>query len=125
MTENYTFSFWEKESFLPPQDYIIIGAGIVGLQSAIALRAKHKDARIMILERGALPSGASTRNAGFACFGSISEILDDLKNSPETLVADTVKMRYEGLSLLRKSVPDAVMEYETSGGYEIFRTKMI
>ncbi len=122
MTENYTFSFWEKESFLAPQDYIIIGAGIVGLQAAIAVRQLHPDARIMILERGALPSGASTRNAGFACFGSISEILDDLQKSPESLVADTVKMRFEGLSLLRKSVPDPMMDYENSGGYEIFRS---
>jgi hypothetical protein len=27
-----------------------------------------------------LPHGASTKNAGFACFGSISEIIDDLKS---------------------------------------------
>lgn len=122
MTENYTFSFWEKESFLPDQDFIIIGAGIVGLQASLALHQLHPDARIMILERGALPSGASTRNAGFACFGSISEILDDLHKSPESLVADTVKMRFEGLSLLRKSVPDSVMDYENSGGFEIFHS---
>jgi gamma-glutamylputrescine oxidase len=122
MADNYTFSFWEKESFLPLQDYIIIGAGIVGLQAAIGLRLKHPDSRIMILERGALPSGASTRNAGFACFGSISEILDDLQKSSESLVEETVKMRHKGLSLLRKSVPDCEMNYENSGGYEIFQS---
>ena len=32
-----------------------------------------------MLERGALPFGASTRNAGFACYGSASEILSDLE----------------------------------------------
>jgi hypothetical protein len=30
-----------------------------------------------------LPHGASTKNAGFACFGSISEIIDDLKSHSE------------------------------------------
>jgi hypothetical protein len=31
------------------------------------------------LERGLFSSGASTKNAGFACFGSLNEIVDDIK----------------------------------------------
>jgi gamma-glutamylputrescine oxidase len=35
--------------------------------------------KIIILERGIFSSGASTKNAGFAIFGSLTEILDDIK----------------------------------------------
>jgi len=34
---------------------------------------------LLILERGPFSSGASTKNAGFACFSSLTEVLDDIK----------------------------------------------
>jgi hypothetical protein len=43
-----------------------------------------------------LPHGASTKNAGFACFGSISEIIDDLKSHSEGGF-QLVTKRWEGL----------------------------
>ena len=43
----------------------------------------HPDVKPGILEKGILPQGASTKNAGFACFGSLSEIIDDLKTNSE------------------------------------------
>ena len=64
-------SFWEREVFFKDQDIIIVGSGLVGLLSALELRNKFPRRKILILERGALPSGASTKNAGFACFGSL------------------------------------------------------
>jgi hypothetical protein len=45
-----------------------------------------------------LPHGASTKNAGFACFG-ISEIIDDLKSHSEEEVYQLVTKRLEGLRL--------------------------
>jgi hypothetical protein len=38
-----------------------------------------------------LPHGASTKNAGFACFGSISEIIDDLKSHSERKFSTSYK----------------------------------
>jgi len=38
-----------------------------------------------------LPQGASTKNAGFACFGSLSEIIDDLKSHSEEEVIELVQ----------------------------------
>ena len=58
-------------------DYLIVGSGIVGLTCAIQLKAKDPEARVVIVEQGDRPSGASIKNAGFACFGSVSELLDD------------------------------------------------
>ena len=78
MNHPTTLSFWERDSFLNDIDVAIIGSGIVGLSTALTLRERNKSLRIAVLERGTLPEGASTRNAGFACFGSISELLDDL-----------------------------------------------
>ena len=70
-------SFWELESYFKNIDIIIIGSGIVGLFAALHLKKTTPKLKIIVLERGVLPSGASTKNAGFACFGSASEILDD------------------------------------------------
>ncbi|MGZ3840207.1 MAG: FAD-dependent oxidoreductase, partial [Flavisolibacter sp.] len=67
-------SVWEKETFFAPQDVMILGSGFVGLWSAYYLKKKQPALRITILERGLIPTGASTRNAGFACFGSLSEV---------------------------------------------------
>ncbi|MFN5982024.1 MAG: FAD-dependent oxidoreductase, partial [Fluviicola sp.] len=93
-------SFWEKQSILEGVDFVIVGAGIVGSACAIELRKLHPTAKILLIERGYLPTGASTKNAGFACFGSLSEIADDLKNASESEVWETVALRYEGLNRL-------------------------
>ena len=73
-------SFWEKNSFLN-YDTIIIGGGINGLSAACAIKEKYPEQQVLILERGSWPLGASTRNAGFACFGSFSEIRDDINQN--------------------------------------------
>jgi gamma-glutamylputrescine oxidase len=74
------YSYWEKEHFFKQADYIIVGMGITGLQTAINLKEKHKKAHIMVVDRHSWGLGASTRNAGFACFANLSELLDDLQH---------------------------------------------
>lgn len=115
-------SFWEQDSFLDHQDVIIVGSGLVGLNAALSLRDARPNWRITVLERGSLPSGASTRNAGFACFGSLSELLDDeAQGQSEAQVLDLVAWRWEGLQRLRERLGDAALHYKGWGGYEIFR----
>ena len=75
----------------------------------------------MILERGSLPIGASTRNAGFACFGSMTELLDDLENEKEDVVFSLVEKRWKGLLRLRERVGNQNLKYQELGGYELFR----
>ena len=101
-------SFWEKVTLLEEIDFLIVGSGIVGSACALELRRKNPDAKIVILERSYLPLGASTKNAGFACFGSVTELLDDLESTPEERVWNTVKLRFEGLERLlqRFSISD-------------------
>ena len=64
-------SFWEDDVMLEA-DCIVVGGGLIGLLTALEWRDAHPADRIMLLERGFLPSGASSRNAGFACFGSLT-----------------------------------------------------
>ncbi|MDP4601126.1 MAG: FAD-dependent oxidoreductase, partial [Polaribacter sp.] len=66
-------SYWELKEWFSNIDFTIVGSGIIGLNCALQLKKKHPNARILILEKGILPQGASTKNAGFACFGSLSE----------------------------------------------------
>lgn len=114
-------SYWEKESFFRNIDVAIIGSGIVGLSAAIRLKELSPKLEIMILERGSLPIGASTRNAGFACFGSMTELLDDLKIHSEDIVFSLVEKRWKGLLRLRNRVGDTNLKYKEKGGFELFR----
>jgi 2-polyprenyl-6-methoxyphenol hydroxylase-like FAD-dependent oxidoreductase len=96
------FSYWERRMYFEGIDFLVVGSGIVGLSTAIHLKKSHPTAKIVIVERGVLPSGASTKNAGFACFGSPTELLDDLKTIPETSVWKTVEKRWKGLQSLKE-----------------------
>lgn len=113
-------SFWEQDAMLDA-DFIVIGAGLVGLQTALELRARQPHATIRVLERGVVPSGASTRNAGFACFGSLTEILHDFDTMGVDATVDLVARRWRGLQRLRERLGDAAIGYEGLGGFELLR----
>lgn len=111
-------SYWEKQSLLQ-YDYIIAGSGIVGLSAAISLKERQPAARVLVLEREVLPTGASTKNAGFACIGSLTEILADLQTMPPETVLNLVSMRLAGLRLLRHRLGDERIGYRENGSYEL------
>ena len=113
-------SYWELKSWLTHIDFCIVGSGIVGLSCALQLKERFPQAKILILEKGVLPQGASTKNAGFACFGSLSEILDDLSSHTEEEVFNLVRKRTNGLSILRRTVGDKALGYHQLGGCELF-----
>jgi len=116
-------SYWEKQSYFGGIDLLIIGSGIVGLNAAIAYKLKYPKAKVVVAERGLLPLGASTKNAGFACFGSVSELADDLGHMPENTVWETVKLRNDGLKKLKKLLGEKNMDYRSLGGFEVFDNK--
>jgi glycine/D-amino acid oxidase-like deaminating enzyme len=113
-------SFWEIKNWFSNVDYTIVGSGIVGLHAALRLREKFPESKIVLLEKGMLPQGASTKNAGFACFGSLSEIIDDLKTHTEEEVIQLIQKRWNGLQLLRKRLGDSNIDFKPFGGYELF-----
>lgn len=112
-------SYWEKRHFLH-YDLVVLGAGIVGLSTAIQFQQKWPNSRVLVLERGIFPSGASTKNAGFACFGSLTEILDDLQVMSADDVLALVAKRFQGLNAIRREFGDQALGYEATGGFELF-----
>jgi len=113
-------SYWEKKTFFGVQDLIIVGSGIVGLSAAIHFKRHQPKKKVLVLDVGILPQGASTKNAGFACIGSAGELLSDLLNYDEDIVFGLVERRKKGLDLLRENLGDEAISYEHFGGYELF-----
>lgn len=121
MHSKENLSYWEKTVFFDESDVIIIGGGIVGINASIRLKELNPNLKVRIIERGTLPLGASTRNAGFACFGSMTELLDDLKTQSEDDVFALVEKRWSGLQRLRERVGDQAMNYKSWGAFEMFK----
>jgi len=111
-------SFWEKNSFLS-YDIIIIGGGINGLSTASSIKEKYPRKSILIIERGSWPVGASTRNAGFACYGSFSELREDVQNSGIDKTLKLVELRYKGMEMHLRRLGKKNCGYEHSGGGEL------
>lgn len=113
-------SYWEYKTWLSRIDFTIVGSGIVGLTTALHLKKRFPKAKILILEKGILPQGASTKNAGFACFGSISELLGDLKTHSEDALFQLVQKRWNGIQTLRQLLGDDHLGFKKQGGHELF-----
>lgn len=111
-------SFWENNSFLN-YHYIIIGGGLTGLSTACALKERNPRANILLLEKGILPAGASTKNAGFACIGSYTEKWADYQRLGEDKFLKLVEDRWNGLYMLRKRLGDDHINYINHGGFEL------
>jgi gamma-glutamylputrescine oxidase len=116
-------SFWERQTFFEGINFAIIGTGIVGCSTALHLRKKYPKAKIILFERGYLPMGASTKNAGFACFGSVTELIDDLSHIPEQEVWNTVQKRWEGLIYLKEIIGEQTMDFQNNGSWDLIDLK--
>ncbi len=114
------FSIWERTSFHQTPDLAVIGAGIVGLFTVLHYKRRFPHHQVIVLERGPHPSGASVKNAGFACFGSPSEILADIDAEGTDVALARVEERWLGLRELRAELGDAHIGFEASGGHELY-----
>ena len=114
-------SHWEHQRHHELSDVLIVGAGFVGLWTAWHWLQRHPKGRIHLVDR--LPSmqaGASTRNAGFACFGSPTELLEDLAHEPEDDIIERLHQRYMGLQQWRSTFSAADLDWKDALGHEVF-----
>ena len=128
------WSYWERElgwdqtltsylAYKPLEinyDFVVVGAGFTGLSAAYHLAKIHPTAKIALIDRHLPPLGASTRNAGFACIGTIGEFIADSQLERPKLVLDRMHERWQGLSLLRSILGDVATGFEPLGGHELF-----
>ncbi len=115
------FSYWEYNHFNKNQNCcIIIGSGIVGLSTAIEIKTRFPDKNVLIIEKYFPPQGASTKNAGFACFGSVTEILDDLQYMSIEEVTEIIQMRWQGIEILKHRLATKNVKIIFNGGKELF-----
>nr|WP_083927658.1 FAD-binding oxidoreductase [Niabella aurantiaca] len=96
-----------------------MGGGFTGLWTAIYLRQKFPSKKILVAERGITPAGASTRNAGFACFGSPTEILSDIETMGKEKALQLLTMRFEGLRTIQKVFANGAVDFTVCKGYEL------
>lgn len=113
-------SFWEYDTYLAKADFLIVGAGITGLNAAISIKLSQPDARVVVVDGDTRGGGASYRNAGFACIGSPTELLDDIAHLGVSQMIDIAALRWKGLQALRSRVGESDMDYTACGGVEIF-----
>lgn len=113
-------TFWEEQSLFKKYRCLIAGGGLTGLHTALQMKKKYGDMPVAILERGPFSLGASTRNAGFACFGSLGEILDDLQHMQVNETFELVEKRYRGLAATKNLLGEKAIEFEQKGSHELF-----
>lgn len=117
-------SIWEKTSLIN-YDFVVVGAGITGLSTALSIKESNPTASVLVLEKGLLPTGASTKNAGFACFGSLTEVLSDINQIGAEASAALVKKRWMGLEKVRQRTAGRNIGYLNQGGYELLEENQL
>lgn len=133
MQNSLQYNFWERYNYEHRiYDFIVLGAGFSGLSSAIAIKNKFPHASVLIIEKLVNQSMASTRNAGFLCLGSPSELLGDIdtltshfqsEEKAMTLMSQRMKMRKEGYDWILKNVDHEQISLIHCGGREVFSTE--
>ncbi|MDA0913004.1 MAG: FAD-dependent oxidoreductase [Bacteroidetes bacterium] len=114
------FSYWESNEWLEGIDLCIIGGGIVGLSSALFARELHPDWKITVIDEDPIGHGGSSKNAGFTCFGSYSELKEDRKLLGNQAALELVQSRINGLRLLLSTFEHEDIGYNASGSFEFF-----
>ncbi|CAH0995533.1 hypothetical protein EMA8858_01656 [Emticicia aquatica] len=117
-------SFWEKDVFLKKYDVIIVGAGFSGLWLAYFLKKNKPEMTVCILESGVLPTGASSKNAGFSCFGSPTELLENISVMGIEQAMYWAEKRFKGISMISQHFGSEI-ELNACGGTELFSDKTI
>ena len=94
---------------------------MVGLWTAWHMLRHEKHLRIGIVDQlSSGQAGASTRNAGFACFGSPTELLDDLRHENRSDIVERLSWRYQGLQAWKRTFGEEALGWTPGQGFEVF-----
>ncbi len=116
----YKPSFWEYQLLFSQTDVLIVGAGITGLAAAITIKQQAPKLKVLVIESAKLGTMATTRNAGFLCYGSPSELLNDLDAHGPDHVFDLLVRKHRGMDRLLELGRKKDIGYSSTFGYELF-----
>jgi len=115
------FSFWEKQQYLGKYDVIIIGSGFTGLSAGITLLKSKPVLRVAIIESATIGTLASSRNAGFMCYGSPSELGIDLEKHTSASMLQMIRAKQKGMKLLLQFAGKRNIQFKKVTAYEILQ----
>lgn len=119
MHNKLNYSFWELD-YYAQADVVIVGGGIVGINAAISIKQAKPNWQVLVVEERWQGGGASVKNAGFVCFGSPTEMLEDIKNCGEDYAIEIFAKRYEGAKKLLERIGAKYIHYSKIGGIEVY-----
>lgn len=114
------WSFWEQELYGQAFDLVVIGGGFSGLSTAYFAKKRQPRWRIAVLDQYSIQRLASTRNAGFACISSLSELIEDAAAYGWEHTLSLIERRWKGLSMLEQIFNSKEIHYQNVPSGELF-----
>jgi gamma-glutamylputrescine oxidase len=117
-----TVPYWLDQSKQNPPieaDIVIIGGGIMGV-SLLYWLSKHKDIKVVLLEKNRLASAASGRNAGFLIAGLAEHYNRAREHLGKTKAKQIWQLSLDNHQLLREEIIEknkVECEYQKCGSY--------
>lgn len=119
MVDQSGLSYWDIRELQKKVDVLIVGGGITGLGAAISIKELCPNASVRVVDKWSVSRLASTRNAGFACFGSLTEIEADIDQIGVSSAMSLVQRRMQGIHRILSLCGESRIDYVQSGGYEV------
>jgi glycine/D-amino acid oxidase-like deaminating enzyme len=113
-------SYWEYDLLFSNTDVLVVGAGLTGLSAAITLKQQAPKLQVLVVESAKLGTMATTRNAGFLCYGSPSELMGDLDEHGPDQVYELLQRKNAGINRLLELSRKKDVGYCSTYGYELF-----
>lgn len=114
------WSFWEQELYGQAFDLVVIGGGFSGLSTAYFAKKRQPRWRIAIVDQYSIQRLASTRNAGFACISSLSELIEDADAYGWESTLSLIEQRWKGLRMLEHIFNYKEIHYQNVPSGELF-----
>lgn len=118
---NRSLSYWQKDYYFPSLDVAIVGGGFTGLIAGIELLSRKPKVKVGLFEQQTHGTLASSRNAGFMCFGSPTELNADIIQFGEAEVLRVLALKATGYHTLLKHLAGNKRIYKKCPAYELFK----
>jgi glycine/D-amino acid oxidase-like deaminating enzyme len=125
MQEWNNLSYWESKIWKKKFDLIVVGSGITGATAVIHFAKKNPGKQILVLDQFQFGLGATSKNAGFICFGSPTELLATQQHQGKEFLEEQLSKKWHGLQILLKTFGAAAIQAKFNGGFEVFQSEDI